>query len=158
MLENISEFIPHCDRMLMTIGAALGAAFSFLVGEITDAFLWLLVFLFADYVTGTFAAWKNHELSSSVGFRGIVRTLIIVGIVCLAHGLDVASSIKLITLRDVTMFAFCLNESISILENVGRLGYASVIPEVLRRAIKALHDRQQNEIAKIEGLNNGQKD
>ena len=108
-----------------------------------------MVFLFADYVTGTVAAWKNHEISSAVGFRGIVRKLIIIGIVCLAHGLDIASGIKMISLRDVTMFAFCLNESISILENIGKLGYSSVIPDVLQRAIKALHERQQKELEKL---------
>ena len=152
MKEYMLDLIPHCDRMLMTIGAAIGTAFSFLLGEVNDAFIWLLIFLFADWVTGFSAAWKNHEVCSNVGFKGIVRKLVIVGIVCLAHGLDVASGIKLISLRDVTMFAFCLNESISILENLGKLGYENAIPDVLRKAIKALHDRQQKELDKLEDL------
>lgn len=149
-MEQLMEFLPHCDRVLLTIGAAFGAAFSFLLGEVTDAFIWLLVFLAVDWVTGFSAAWKNHEVCSAVGFKGIVRKLIIIGIVCLAHGLDVASGIKLINLRDVTMFAFALNESVSILENIGKLGYASVIPDVLQKAIKALHERQKKELEKLE--------
>lgn len=157
-MEQFLDFMPHCDRMLMTLGAALGAAFSFLLGEITDAFIWLLVFLVADYITGSVAAWRNHELSSAIGFRGLVRKVVIVGIVCLAHGLDVASGIRFINLRDVIMFAFCLNESISILENLGRLGFSGVIPDVLRKAIKSLHERQEAELKKLEDITDGRKD
>ena len=152
MIEKLSEFAPHCDKLLMTIGAAFGTAFSFLLGEVNDAFIWLCIFLAADWITGFTAAWKNHEVCSAVGFKGIVRKLIIIGIVCLAHGLDVASGITMICLRDITMFAFCLNESISILENLGKLGYENAIPDVLRKAIKALHDRQQKEFGKLEDL------
>ena len=71
--------------VITAIGAWLGA---FLGG--TDSLLYAIVaFTIIDYATGILAAINAHKLSSSVGFRGIARKILIFALIGLAHLLDV---------------------------------------------------------------------
>lgn len=71
--------------LFTTIGGIVGW---FLGG--TDGFLLALVTLVAiDYATGVIAAFATGELSSSVGFKGIARKVMIFALVGLANILDV---------------------------------------------------------------------
>lgn len=48
----------------------------------------LVAFVVADYVSGVLAAVSERRLSSSAGFRGISRKILIFTFVCFAHVLD----------------------------------------------------------------------
>ena len=151
MKEFFLSLIPTgFDKTLMSIGASAGAISSFLFGEFSDSLIWLCVFLIIDFFTGWTAAWKRGELSSAVGTKGIIKKVLVVCIVILCHGLDVVSGLKLISLREMAIFAFSLNEVVSILENIDRLGFGGVIPDPIRKAVKALHDKQESDLKKIE--------
>lgn len=150
MQEFLSAITPTImDKYLLSIGAGIGAVMSFLFGETTLAIYWLGVFVAVDCITGYASAWKNHEVSSSTGFNGIIKKVLIFCIVALCHGLDVASVIPFVSLRDTAIFAFSLNEVGSILENIGKLGYGSIIPAPIRSAIKILNDKQQKKIEEL---------
>lgn len=145
MLQRITNFFSSVvpsggEAVLMSIGAGFGAAFSFAFGEVDDAFRWLLAFICVDYVTGTIAAFKTGEWSSQVGFVGLFKKFFILFVVSMCHGLDVATGTDL--LRNVSIFAYGLNEVGSILENVDRIGYGNLIPAVIRRGLKQLKQKE----------------
>ena len=140
--ELLSALVPSDgEAVLMSIGAGFGAAVSFAFGDVDDAFLWLLAFIAADYVTGTVAAFRSGEWSSQTGFTGIFKKVFILLVVSMCHGLDVATGTDL--LRNVSIFAYGLNEAGSILENVDRLGYGKLIPAVIRRGLKQLRKKEE---------------
>lgn len=114
------------------IGAWLG---SFLGGF--DGLLYAaLVFTIADYITGVLAAINEKRLSSSVGFRGISRKILIFTLIGLAHLLDVYVLGNPGVLRTATVFFYLSNEGISLLENAARLGLP--IPGQIREALDAI--------------------
>lgn len=98
----------------------------------------LLCFVIADYVTGLIASAIEGRLSSQVGFRGIVRKLLIFVLVAVSHLLEIAIGWNNHFIRDVIIFFYITNEFISIVENAGRAGVP--IPSFLRKAIELFKD------------------
>ena len=119
-----------------TLGGFLGWFLSGL-----DGFLYALIgFVAADYLTGVLAAISKKRLSSSVGFTGIARKILIFTLVGLANLLDVYVLGAGAVLRTATIFFYLSNEGISLLENTTRLGLP--VPAQLRETLAALtkHD------------------
>lgn len=113
------------------VAAGISAAFL----PIQPAFLWLALLCLVDYVTGwAVAAFIERNLSSYVGYRGLVRkALMLLLVVLLQAGtkvmqlpVDVASGAAAL---------FMLNEFVSIVENCARAGVP--IPDPLVMALKA---------------------
>lgn len=138
MLDLIPDF---SSRVLLAVGGILGALCSFLFGPIDDAIEWLFVFIVADYLSGTYAAMKTGQWNSRTGFLGITKKIVILSLVALCHGLDITSVIPFVSVRDAAVFAFCLNDFGSILENIERMGYGSIIPAPVRKMLKAMEER-----------------
>lgn len=119
---------------------ALGGFLGWFLGGL-DGFLYALIaFVIADYLTGVLAAISEKRLSSSVGFTGIARKLLIFTLVGLANLLDAYVLGAGAVLRTATIFFYLSNEGISLLENITRLGLP--VPAQLRDALAALtkHD------------------
>ena len=138
MLDLIPDF---SSRVLLAVGGILGALCSFLFGPIDDAIEWLFVFIVADYLSGTYAAMKTGQWNSRTGFLGITKKIVMLSLVALCHGLDITSVIPFVSVRDAAVFAFCLNDFGSILENIERMGYGSIIPAPVRKMLKAMEER-----------------
>ena len=115
---NIKAIWTGIQSAITVIGAWLGA---FLGGS--DSLLYAIVaFTIIDYATGVLAAINAHRLSSSVGFRGIARKILIFTLIGLAHLLDVHILGTPGVLRTATIFFYLSNEGISVLENASLLG------------------------------------
>ena len=140
MLDLIPDF---SSRVLLAVGGILGALCSFLFGPIDDAIEWLFVFIVADYLSGTYAAMKTGQWNSRTGFLGITKKIVILSLVALCHGLDITSVIPFVSVRDAAVFAFCLNDFGSILENIERMGYGSIIPAPVSKMLKAMEERSE---------------
>lgn len=138
------------DKFLMTLGGTVGAAFSFAVGGVDEAMLWLLIIAGMDYVTGTIASFKEGRWSSDAGFRGLFKKAFMFAVVALCHGIDVTTGQD--RQRNVAVFAYALNEAGSILENIERLGLGKWIPSFLTAGLKALREKE-NELLKGENKN-----
>jgi len=97
-------------------GALLGLAGGW------DALMRVLVICMAvDYVTGVINAIKERELSSKVGWVGILRKLTIFGVVILAAQIDVALNLQAVC-RTAAIAFYTANEGISVLENAAAIG------------------------------------
>lgn len=136
-------FYGDYQKFLLSLGAIVGGSFSFLVGGIDTPITWLIVLCIIDYITGIITALITGKWCSNTGFKGIAKKMLMFVIVAMAVGLD--NIFKIDTFRDVTIFAYTLNESGSILENIDRAGFGAIIPKPIRNGIKALKERNKCE-------------
>ena len=108
----------------------------------------LVIFMAIDFTTGLILAGvfhnsnksKNGRLESNAGWKGICRKFATLAVVALAYRLDLLIGTNY--LRDAVMIAFCVNELISILENVGLMGVP--IPQTLIDAIDVLKNKDKS--------------
>lgn len=98
---------------------ALSGMVSALFGTMDAFFYGLLFCISADYITGILAALYEQKLDSRVGFRGVLKKIVILTIVSLAHFLGEVTKIP--ALRDLVIGFYIANESLSILENATRM-------------------------------------
>lgn len=114
----------------------IGAGMTYLFGPWNDILATLIVFMIFDYFTGIFAAYINPNLAlnSEKGFKGILKKIMILLLVALAHCLDRILGQSII-MEAVTGF-FIANEGLSILENSAKAGLP--IPQKLKNALEQL--------------------
>ena len=119
--------------------AAVGGWLGSVVGGVDGLMTALLVLMVMDYVTGVMCAVIDRELSSSVGFRGIFKKVLILMLVGVAHIVDLHVVRSGEALRSAVICFYLSNEGVSVLENAGHLGLP--IPEKLKGILAQLHDR-----------------
>jgi toxin secretion/phage lysis holin len=122
---------------------AIGGFFGWFLGG-ADGFLYALVaFVAVDYITGVMCAISDKNLSSSVGFKGICRKVLIFTLIGIAHILDANVIGDGSVLRTAVIFFYISNEGVSLLENASHLGLP--IPEKMKDILEQLHDRDNKE-------------
>ena len=119
---------------------AVGGFLGWFLGGV-DGFLYALIaFTVIDYITGVMCAITDKKLSSSVGFKGICRKVLIFTLVGIGNIVDVYVLGQGGVLRTAVIFFYLSNEGVSILENSAHLGLP--IPEKLKEVLEQLHDRE----------------
>ncbi|AEH46734.1 phage holin family protein [Parageobacillus thermoglucosidasius] len=127
------------QKYMSMFGASfVGLFISFLIGGADLLIIILLCFVMTDYVTGLIASAIEGKLSSQVGFRGIVRKILVFVLVAVSHLLDIAIGWDNHFIRDAVIFSYIINEFISIVENIGRAGVP--LPSFLKKAIQLFKD------------------
>lgn len=106
----------YFNSISLVFGLLGGVAVSFLGGmdSILHAILYLVI---VDYLTGLAKSWKNKELSSKVGFIGIIKKIMIFIVISTAVEIERLTNDS-IPLREVVIMFYIANEGISFLENV----------------------------------------
>lgn len=133
-----------CIKYFEVIAMSLGAVLGWYLGS-PDGFLYALVaFVVADYVTGVIRAGVERKLSSTIGFRGVARKIMIFILVGVANLIDTfvvpeANDV----IRTAVIFFYIANEGLSIIENSAALGLP--IPTKLTTSLKQLHREEINE-------------
>lgn len=109
------------DKLKIFMGGIITALSGFLGGM--DGIMYaLIVCISVDYITGVAVAIKRHELSSEVGFWGIVRKVCILMLVGIGHYIDAYIMGGGDVFRTAVALYYTGNEGISLLENCGNLG------------------------------------
>ena len=83
-----------------------------------DAILHALVALvIVDYATGLLKAWNLKEISSRIGFIGLIKKVLIFVVIAVAVEVEkvIGDSIPL---REIVIMFYLANEGISFLENI----------------------------------------
>ncbi|MBQ8233147.1 MAG: phage holin family protein [Lachnospiraceae bacterium] len=133
------DFITTMQYAFAALGGAVGAV---LGGW--DGFLYaLIVFVVIDYLTGVMVAILNHKLSSTVGFHGIIKKVVIFFLVAVGHIIDAYVIQNGSVIRTAVIFFYLSNEGISILENVSLLGLP--VPQKLKDVLEQLKDHEKEE-------------
>ncbi|WP_409482504.1 phage holin family protein [Helcococcus ovis] len=117
---------------------SIGAFVGYFLGGIDALVIALVSFVVIDYITGVMRAIDEKKLSSSVGFRGIFRKVIIFMLVGIANIIDVNVIGNGAALRTAVIFFYLSNEGISILENATFLGLP--IPKKLKIILKQINE------------------
>lgn len=107
----------------------------YLLGGFDVALTCLLVAIVLDYVSGMIRSFIKKDLSSRVGFKGIVKKVSILLIVMLAVLVDRVTG-ETGAIRTLVIYYFVANEGLSIIENLGQAGVP--IPQSIKKALKAL--------------------
>lgn len=106
----------YFNTLTMLFGLLGGIAVSYLGGM--DLILHAILFLvIVDYLTGIAKSWKLKELSSEVGFMGLLKKIMI--FVVIAVSVEIERLTKgTIPLREVVIMFYIANEGISLIENI----------------------------------------
>lgn len=126
--------VYNADKLAFSV--IIGAVVSFLGGF--DILLQtLLIFIVIDYLTGLIKAGIEHKLSSKIGFKGIVKKIMMIILVGVAFQLDKTFNTE--QLRNMVVAFYIANEGLSILENSIKLGLP--IPEKVKIILEELRNK-----------------
>ena len=128
-------------NLVQLVLAGTGGWLGYFLGGYDGLLYALIIFIIADYFTGVMCAISNQRLSSSVGFRGICRKVLILTLVGIANIIDIQVIGTGAVLRTAVIFFYLSNEGISLLENSSQLGVP--IPEKLKAVLGQIHDRSE---------------
>lgn len=120
---------------LNSIVSIVATTFVWVVGGIDVALQCLLVAIVLDYISGLIKAYNTKSLSSSIGFRGILKKVGVLVIVMLAVLVD-RVTVNNGSIRTLVIYYFVANEGLSILENLAVAGLP--IPKALKNALKVI--------------------
>lgn len=132
----MKEFWNICQLLFTFVGGWLG----YFLGGCDGLLFTLFVFITTDYITGIMCAIVDKKLSSEVGFRGIMRKVIILLLVGIAQMVDINVIGNGSVLRTAVIFFYLSNEGVSVMENAAHLGLP--VPEKLKDVLEQLHDRE----------------
>ena len=124
--------------MKFELSAALAGVASvviYLFGGIDIAMQCLLIAIVIDYISGLIKAYNTKTLDSKIGFKGILKKVGILCIVCLAVLVDRLTG-ESGAIRTLVIYYFVANEGLSVLENLAIAGLP--IPQSIKKALQAL--------------------
>lgn len=139
------------------ITAAL-AALTYYFSILAVPIIVLMTVMVIDYITGMVSAWHNAELSSKKGVFGIIKKLCYLALVCVGMGVDwlIYSGMTQVGITmNYTVFLgilvaiwLIINELISILENLNRIGVP--LPKFITVIVKKLKNTVETEVKESE--------
>ena len=127
--------------------AGLGTFLSFIFGDWDVALQCLVIAVALDYISGLIKAFVNKDLSSKIGFKGLLKKVGVFIIVALSVLIDKVTG-ESGAVRTLVIYYFVANEGLSIVENLGEAGLP--IPDVIKKALKSLKNESK-------GKSNGKK-
>ena len=139
--------MTELKSILLTAVGTIGGGIAALFGGWTSAMTTLIIFMCIDYVTGLVVAGvfkkssksKTGALESKAGFKGLCRKGMVLLVLLVACQLDRLMGTAYI--KDAVCIAFCVNETLSIIENAGIMGVP--VPKQLKKAVEILKNREE---------------
>lgn len=128
------------EKLFNWISIAFGMAGGFLTYWLGgwDVLLKTIVFLaIADYITGWIKGIYTKQLSSEIGFKGLLKKIvmfIVIAVSFVIQGLIGGT----IPLREVVIMFYIANEGLSLLENAAVF---TPIPDKLKNVLLQLRDK-----------------
>ena len=120
--------------------AGVASVVIWLFGGIDIAMQCLLIAIVIDYISGLIKAFNTKTLDSKIGFKGILKKVGILCIVCLAVLIDRLTG-ESGAIRTLVIYYFVANEGLSVLENLSIAGLP--IPQSIKKALQALKKENQ---------------
>lgn len=147
-------------EIINVIWGSCGAFLGWFLGGGDGLLYALLTFIVIDYITGVMCGVVDHNLSSEIGFSGLLKKVFILCIVGIGHITDLYIIQHGEVLRSAAIFFYMSNEGISILENAVHLKLP--VPNVVKQALEKIHETAEKTSVEIppiaEGEKHGEKD
>lgn len=122
---------------ISVVFGVVGGFFSYWLGG-WDVLLKTIVFLaVVDYITGIIKAIYSRQLSSEIGFKGLLKKIVMFIVIAVAYVIQLLIG-GTIPLREVVIMFYICNEALSLLENAAIF---IPIPDKLRNVLLQLRDK-----------------
>lgn len=119
-------------------GGAIGGIIAYFLGG-WDVLLKTIVFLAVlDYITGLIKGIYLKQLSSEVGYKGLLKKVFMFIVIAVAYEIQKFLN-HAIALREIVITFYVCNEAISLLENVAEF---IPIPDKLKTVLIQLRDTE----------------
>lgn len=128
----MKDVIDTIQLIFTTIGGFVG----WFLGGFDGLLYALVAFVAIDYITGLMVGIIEKKLSSSVGFKGIFKKVLIFLFVGIGHIVDFYILEKGSAVRTAVIFFYLSNEGLSIVENAAKIGLP--VPESLGKVFSEL--------------------
>lgn len=122
---------------LQLIFAAIGGYIGWFLGGFDGLLYALVAFVIIDYITGIMVAVLEKKVSSSIGFKGIFKKVLIFTFVGIGHIVDIYILQNGSAVRTAVIFFYLSNEGLSIVENAAKIGLP--VPEKLKKVFTELN-------------------
>lgn len=131
------------SAIVKIITTFLGTCIVYALGGVDMILRVLLMFMVIDYATGLMKAYKNKELSSKVGWDGLMKKVGSMLAVIIAHQMDKIDPTGTQMFRNAVITFFIANEGVSLVENLALIGVP--VPSIMKRALKAWKEESEVE-------------
>ncbi len=139
-----NPFSNGITAVKFTASAVLAAVFGYVakfLGGFDSLLITLIILIAIDYITGVIGAAYEKKLSSAIGYRGIIKKVLMVLIV------GVAVTVQRILpeglpLREMTILFFIANEGLSVLENAAKV---IPLPSKLKSVLLQLKEKSESD-------------
>ena len=140
--DLVTEIVESETAIDFMLGSIIGGI-SWFFGGLDGFVKILLTFAIVDYFSGLAAAlWVKHNISSSIGFKGISKKCLMFSFVGIAHVLDKYMLGEAGVLKEVVCLFYIGNEGLSIIENADALGVP--FPKALKDKFLGLKEHENN--------------
>lgn len=130
------------NKVVWFIGSIISLIFLITGGE--DKMMNCLIILMTiDYLTGVAKAIIVEKVNSKAGFKGLLKKMVMIGVIVLAHQIDLLFEEKF-AVKSLTIGILLSNEGLSILENASICGVP--IPEKLKNMLEQYKDSKNKKI------------
>lgn len=140
--------MENADNIISVAGGVAGGFLTYLFGPWSPAMRVVLLLMLADFIsgliigiTGRSPKSQNGALSSRVCWTGLMHKAGILLAIFAAAQLEYVTGVS--GIRDGVVYAFCISEAISILENSSTLGVK--LPKPLLKLVQKLDDEINEE-------------
>lgn len=127
-------------KIISLLASEAATIFIYLFGGIDVGLTCLIVAIVLDYLSGMIKAYNKKQLSSKIGFSGILKKIGILILVMLSVLVDRVTG-DTGAIRTLVIYYFVANEGLSVLENLGESGIP--IPNAIKKALKVLKDQSK---------------
>ena len=122
-------------HLISDVFSVILTTFVYLLGGVDIALQSLLIVIIIDYLTGIASAIYNKELSSKIGFKGIIKKFCYLLVVALSVVIDnLLGQSGLI--RSLVIYFFVANDGLSIIENMAEMNIK--LPQKLIDALEQI--------------------
>ena len=128
----------NISQIINVTGGVIAGVLSYIFGAPDAWLIGLIILVIADYVTGLMKAYIKGELSSRVGFKGILKKLMYFAIVAVAVLIDNLTAEGV--LRVACIGFLIANEGVSVLENCAAAGLP--VPQALVKVLAKLKEEE----------------
>lgn len=122
-------------NFINNIVSVIFTTFVYLIGGFDIAIQSLLIVMVVDYLTGIAAAIYNKELSSKIGFKGILKKFSYLCVVALSVVIDNLTGQSGL-IRSLVIYFFVANDGLSIIENMAEMNIK--LPQKLIDALEQI--------------------
>ena len=132
-------------QTVCTVLGVLGAGITWAFGGWDKALIALLICMGVDYISGSVVALVFHNsrktptgsYNSAYGLKGLCKKGLMLLFVLVAVQMDLLLGADYV--RDAVCIGFCINEILSIVENLGLAGVP--MPEIITKALEQLQGK-----------------